>query len=81
MRFLAVRSDRQAPAETFGKYVQKLEITCERCNKVTYHLSAPLLEVEDVEVHAQGEWLTAQLPKQCPDHPDSFLTPDRPRMP
>ncbi len=38
----------------------------------------PLLETEDEQVQAQGEWLNAHLPKVCPDHPDWFLTPDRP---
>lgn len=80
MQFLAVRSDRQAPVETIGKYIHKLDVPCYKCNAVTYQLCAPLLEAEEEAVQAQGVWLNHYLPQRCPDHPDSFLTPDRAGM-
>lgn len=78
MQFLAVRSDRPVPQELRDKYVHKLDVECYKCNRITYQLHAPLLETEDDQVQAQGELLNAHLPKVCPDHPDWFLTPDRP---
>jgi len=78
MQYLALRSDRQMVPEFYGKYVHKLDVECPRCNKVTYQLHAPILETEDEQVQAQGEWLDEYLQKECPFHPDFLLTPDRP---
>jgi hypothetical protein len=78
MQFLAVRSDRPVPLEFRGKYVHKVDVECDGCGTVTYQLHAPLLETELDQVYAQGEWLNKHLLKTCPEHPDFFLTPDRP---
>jgi hypothetical protein len=77
MQFLAVRSDRPVPLEYRGKYIHKIDVECSKCGK-TYHLHAPVLETEAEQVFAQEMWLNDHLPKKCPDHPDWFLTPDRP---
>jgi hypothetical protein len=78
MQFLAVRSDRFVPLEHRDKYVHKLDVECHKCRKVTYQLRAPLLETEAEQVYAQRRWLATHLPTTCPEHPDWFLTPDRP---
>jgi hypothetical protein len=78
MQFLAVRLDRPLPPEYKDSYVHKLDVKCYECGRVTYQLYAPILETEADQVQAQGEWLNAHLPKVCSEHPDWFLTPDRP---
>ena len=79
MQFLSLRSDRQILPEFDDRYVHMLDVECPKCNKIVYQLYAPMLETEAEQVQAQREWLNAYLPKVCPEHPDFFLTPDRPQ--
>ena len=76
MQFLALRSDRPLLPQYRDKYAQMQIIECFKCKQFRCHLYAPLLETELDEVTAQGMWLSAHLPKLCPDHPYWFLTPD-----
>ncbi len=78
MQFVALRSDRPLPPEFRENYVHVRDVECQKCKRVTYQLYAPILETEPEQVRAQAEWLIAHLPKVCPDHPDWFLTLDRP---
>jgi hypothetical protein len=78
MQFLAVRSDRQPPQFADDRYVRVQSVRCRTCSDVTYQLWAPHLETEQEAVHAQSEWLDSYLQRVCPEHPDTFLTPDRP---
>jgi hypothetical protein len=76
MQHLAIRSDRQPPIGTAEKYSHQQDVLCAACNLVTYQLWSPHLENEAEVVQAQ--WLNRHLMFHCPDHPDNFLTLDRP---
>ena len=80
MQHLAIRSDRQPPIGTADKYSHQQDVLCGRCNRVTYQLWSPHLENEVEAVQAQSEWLNRHLMFVCPEHPDNFLTPDRPEV-
>jgi hypothetical protein len=78
MQFLALRSDGPLPTQYQDKFVQMQVIECFKRKRVRYHLYAPILQAERDQIEAHGMWLSADLPKLCPDHPYWFLTPDKP---
>jgi len=72
MQFLAVRSDRPVPPELQDKYMHKLDVEWYKGNRITYQLDG-----SGGSTSASSRRV-AHLPNVCPDHPDWFLTPDRP---
>lgn len=77
MQHLAIHEDSPFPDFATGKYQWTQDVNCPKC-RIAYGLWSPDLETEPDAVKAQATWLEEELGTKCPDHPEFFLTLDRP---
>ena len=72
MQLRAVRPDVIVSA---GESIYVRDVQCPTCFAL-YHLQAPRVEAEQMEVAFHTDWLIQYLMNTCPNHPQDIRTPD-----